>query len=101
MKQVILKWVVGLIVLGILSIFVYPDPSKEYSGFFYGFFTGSYHGATIVPNYLISFFDKTRLLKAVNYSGWYNFNWWFWAIANIFTLFVKPVLGMFAAKKIQ
>ena len=68
--------------LFILSIFIYPDPNEEYSGFFYGRFTGLLHGGLLIPNWLISFFDETRQVKATSYSDWYNYFWWVGAIGN-------------------
>jgi hypothetical protein len=101
MKKEVVRLIVAIIVICVLSIFVYPDPNKEYAGLFFGWFTGCYHGSTIVPNYIISLFDKTRHIKAVSYSGWYNFNWWFWSIVNTYTLFIKPIFSLFSKKEAE
>ena len=95
MKKLLLSISVGVAFLFILSIFIYPEPNKEYSGFWYGMFTGSLHGSLLFPNWIISFFDHTRQIKATTFSGWYNFNWWAMSIVNIVAVFLKPILSYF------
>ena len=89
-----------------LVYFIYPVADKEYSGFWFGGFTGSIHGGTWIYNWIYSFFDSTHLLKASNSSGWYSFCWWTTAIINSFallmltlTLFGVGVLSIFSLFK--
>jgi len=75
-KRSIFNIVIGFIVSFITAFFIYPDANKDYSGFWLGFITGGIHGASVLFNWIISFFDETRLIKATTYSGLYNFSWW-------------------------
>lgn len=90
------QFILSLFINFVLAIFIYPDPLKEYSGFWNGFIIGDLHGWLVVPNFVISLFDNTRLIKATNYSGLYNFSWWFSIITYIaylyFTLFTMNEL---------
>jgi|TARA_B110000977_G_C10795471_1_gene384183 hypothetical protein len=99
MKKLLLSNLVGVAVLFIMSIFIFPEPNKEYSGFWYGWLTGSFHGALLIPNWIISFFDESRQIKATTFSGWYNFNWWIWSIGQFFTVFLKPILAYIKESK--
>ena len=42
----------------------------------YGWFGGLFHGAFLIPNWIISWFANGHLLKAPLYSGAYNVCWW-------------------------
>lgn len=64
MKKLLLTITFGVGVLFIMSIFIYPEPNKEYSGFWFGLITGSFHGALLFPNWVISLFDDSRLFKS-------------------------------------
>ena len=78
----------------VMAYFIYPEANKEYSGFFFGGFTGAVHGATLINNYIYSFFDPSHLLKAQNCSGWYSFSWWASAISSILSL-ITIIIGIF------
>ena len=99
MKKLLLSISLGVAILFIMSIFIFPEPNKEYSGFWYGWLTGSFHGALLFPNWIISIFDESRQIKATTFSGWYNFNWWMWSIGQVFTVFLKPILAYIKSSK--
>ena len=99
MKKLLLSISFGVAILFIMSIFIFPEPNKEYSGFWYGWLTGSFHGALLFPNWIISIFDESRQIKATTFSGWYNFNWWMLSIGQVFTLFLKPILAYIKSSK--
>jgi hypothetical protein len=86
MKNSFLIFGISLLGIFVAAIFIYPNPNENYSGFWWGWLTGSFHGALLIPNWIISLFDESRLIKANTYSSWYNFNWWLWAIGNILNL---------------
>ena len=86
MKTILFKLLASMAVLFIAALFIYPTPGDTYSGFWWSLLTGAFHGALLIPNWIISFFDHTRLIKASHYSGWYNFWWWLWAIGNILNI---------------
>ena len=64
--------VLGVLIGALICIGIYPEPGEHYEGFFYGFFTAMFHGSLLIPNWVISFFDETRLLKALSSSWWYD-----------------------------
>jgi hypothetical protein len=99
MKKLLLSISTGVAILFIMSIFIFPEPNKEYSGFWYGWLAGAFHGALIIPNWIISIFDESRQIKATTFSGWYNFNWWFCSISQVFTVFLKPILAYIKSSK--
>ncbi len=93
MKKILITVFLNLAVVFLLSIFIYPEPNKEYSGFWVGLFSGSLHGSLLIPNWIISQFDGTRLIKATTYSGWYNFCWWCGVIMNFYSLLISPIIS--------
>ena len=47
------------------------NPTKEY-----GWFMGCVQGALVIPNWIISLFDKGWLCKAPIHTTMYNVFWW-------------------------
>lgn len=84
--------VTSLIVTLLLSIFIFPNPEKEYFGFWHGLL-GALHGSWIIANWIIGLFNEARLLKAVTYGSWYGFFWWagvvIYIIVFIYNVFVR------------
>lgn len=89
MRRVIIWTFIHLLLFILFAIFIYPEPNKEYSGIIYGPLTGSLHGFLMIPNWIISFYDDTRLIKATSYSWWYNSWWWISAIGTPFYIFTS------------
>jgi hypothetical protein len=90
MKKITLSLAVGFTIVFAMAYFIYPEPGKQYTGFWYGLMTGGFHGALLIPNWIISLFDSTRIIKATDCSTTYTIAWWVSAISNFYTLLLKP-----------
>ncbi len=88
--KVLLKILLALGLGLFLTIWVYPTPGERYEGVFWGFWTGCWHGGLMVPNWIWSFFDETRLIKASSSSAWYDLCWWVAAVSSFLGHFVRP-----------
>ena len=80
-----------LLIPFVVVYFIYPEVGKDYSGFWFGGYTGAVHGGTWIYNWIFSFFDSSHLLKAHICSGWYSFCWWIAAISSSFAILI-PLL---------
>ncbi len=77
MKE-ILDLLDGIAICFGLSGWLRIDPGQEY-----GWWMGIVHGILLVPNWLISLFDSTWLVKAPLHTQMYNIDWWVCGILNI------------------
>ena len=88
MKTALIYFSTAIVIMFVMAIFIYPDTNQEYSGFWYGVL----HGNLAPANWIISFFDESRLFKAISYNNWYNWFWWLGLFFSIERIFLNPVL---------
>ncbi len=93
---IIMFIVTSLIVTLLLSIFIFPNPEKEYFGFWHGLL-GALHGSWIIANWIIGFFNEARLLKAVTYGSWYGFFWWVGIILYVLGFVWNAIVPLFVS----
>ena len=91
--------IVNLCLSFLVCYFVFPEAGVDYSGFWFGGFTGLAHGGGWWINWIYSFFDGAHLVKAVTYSGWYNFCWWGSAILGTVSYLILFVGAVISARK--
>ncbi|PXX98781.1 hypothetical protein DF185_15500 [Marinifilum breve] len=93
----------------VIAYFVYPEATKEYTGF-NGFFMGAFHGNFVWINKIYSMIlssEPERLVKAAKYSTGYNITYWFGIISmayyffSAFALMVLVPLGRKAQAKLN
>ncbi|MBN8547400.1 MAG: hypothetical protein J0L60_14800 [Ignavibacteria bacterium] len=75
----------------IVSIFIYPSADSRYEGWL-GAILGSVHGSFVLQNWVISIFNSTRLVKAVDHDTWYLVSWWFGILSTVYYLLKEPVV---------
>ncbi len=76
--KTILQLLAGIAICFGLAWWLRIDPGQEY-----GWWMGIVHGILLVPNWLISLFDSTWLVKAPLHTQMYNIDWWVCGILNI------------------
>lgn len=76
--KTLLQFIIGLAICFGVAFWLRIDPADSY-----GWFMGIIHGLLLVPNWLISLFDHSWLVKADNYTQMYNIDWWVFGIINI------------------
>ena len=76
--KTILQLLAGVAICFGLAWWLRIDPAQEY-----GWWMGIVHGLLLVPNWLISLFDSTWLVKAPLHTQMYNIDWWVCGILNI------------------
>ena len=74
---------ITLLIPFIWSFFIFPEPLKDYSGFWNGFIVGGIHGGSFLQNWIINIFSPEHLVKANKFSGIYNFSWWLCLIGTL------------------
>jgi len=79
----LLRLIFSIAVLFLIANFIFPTPGKTYSGILWGIIYGALHGILLIPNWITSLFDHSRLIKASLYNDWYNFSWWLAAIGSV------------------
>ena len=92
LAKALLKLLLALGVGLILTIWIYPTPGERYEGFFWGFWTGCWHGVLVVPNWVRSFFDEARLIKASSSSTWYDGWWLITMLSGIIGNYITPLI---------
>ena len=65
----------------------------------YGWFGGLFHGAFLIPNWVISWFANGHLLKAPLYSGAYNVCWWVGVVLSINSYLIYGLFGLYYSKE--
>lgn len=92
LAKALLKIILALGFGMILTIWIFPTPGERYEGVVWGWWTGCWHGGLMVPNWIWSLFDETRLIKASSSSTWYD-GWWLIAmVGGIIGNFIRPLL---------
>ncbi|MFI3281475.1 MAG: hypothetical protein R3Y44_05840 [Rikenellaceae bacterium] len=73
---------IAMLAIGMLIAYFTADidPSR-----YYGWFHGWWHGMHFTSNWILSLFIEGRLLKAVDYTSWYNIWWWICAVGSVLT----------------
>jgi hypothetical protein len=64
----------------LIAYFLVHIKMNEYYG---GIFWGSWHGVFAPYNWILQWFDSSRIIKATTYNSWYNFTWWCGIISSI------------------
>lgn len=72
----------------------HPEHGKTYDGFD-SFFWGAMHGALWFHNWIISFFEPLRLLKAPSSDWIYTIAWWCFCLSVTFSLFIIAIKLVF------
>ena len=73
-----LHLIIGIAVCIGAAFLLRINPEAEY-----GWFMGAVHGLLLVPNWLISLFDSSWLIKAPLHTRIYNIDWWVCGILDI------------------
>lgn len=76
--KTILQFVIGVAVSMGLAALLRIDAGADY-----GWFMGAVQGLLLVPNWLISLFDPSWLVKAPQTHGLYNGAWWTCAVIDV------------------
>lgn len=76
--KTLLQLIVGIAICLGLSWLLEINPETEY-----GWFMGIVHGLLLVPNWVISLFDASWLMKAPLHTQMYNIDWWVCGIINV------------------
>lgn len=76
--KTLLQFLAGAAICFGLAWVLRINPAQEY-----GWFMGMVHGLLLVPNWFISIFDSTWLVKAPLHTSVYNIDWWVCGILNI------------------
>ena len=89
-----LQLVIGVAVCVAVAVLLRIDPQTEY-----GWFMGAVHGFLLVPNFIVSLFDGSWLVKAPLHTQMYNIDWWvcgvidviywIWAVAGAVLAMIK------------
>ena len=90
LAKVLLKMILALGFGMVLSIWIFPTPGEHYEGGLWGWWTGCCHGGLMVPNWIWSLYDETRLFKASSSSTWYDVCWWVAMVASLLSNYIKP-----------
>lgn len=73
-----LQFIIGIAICLLAAWLLRIDPATDY-----GWFMGIVHGVLLVPDWIISLFDKTWLLKAPLHTQMYNICWWICGVLNV------------------
>lgn len=76
--KTLLQLIIGILVCLGLAWLLRINPETEY-----GWFMGVVHGLLLVPNWIISLFDASWLVKAPLHTQVYNVMWWVCGVLNI------------------
>ena len=89
-----IQLIIGVAICVAIAVLLRIDPQVEY-----GWFMGAVHGFLLVPNFIVSIFDGSWLIKAPIHTQMYNIDWWvcgvldiiywIWAIAGAVVAMVK------------
>lgn len=90
--KALLKLILAFGVGMILTIWIFPTPGERYEGVVWGCWTGCWHGVLVVPNWVRSLFDETRLIKASSSSSWYDGWWWITMVCGIIGNYITPLI---------
>jgi len=93
-KTSIIVSIIALALYSLVGYFVYPEPGIDYSGLWRAFWTGSVHGTCVLPNYVFSLFDESRMVIGESTSWWYKLCYWAAAVYSTFQVFIKPIIAM-------
>lgn len=66
------------------AFFIYPTATKEYYGFWNGFYLGTFHGSNVINLSLFSVFSDDHLVKAIKHGTAYNIGWYFGILLFIY-----------------
>lgn len=81
-KTILSSWVLFLVVAYFYSI----KPAYEYSWWWV-----ILHGPLIPANWILSFFDPSKLCKAPIHTTTYNILWWISCICGVFTTVMQLI----------
>lgn len=76
--KTLLQLLAGIAICLGLAWILRIDPAQEYN-----WFMGIVHGLLLVPDWIISLFDSSWLIKAPEHTAMYNVCWWVCGILNI------------------
>lgn len=76
--KTLLQFILGVAISIGAALLLRIEPQETY-----GWFMGAVHGFLLVPNFLISLFDPSWIVKAPLHTSMYNFDWW---VAGIFDI---------------
>ena len=89
-----IQLIIGVAICVAIAVLLRIDPGVEYR-----WFMGAVHGFLLVPNFIVSIFDGSWLIKAPIHTQMYNIDWWvcgvldiiywIWAIAGAVVAMVK------------
>ena len=82
-KTILISWVFTFIVACFYTI----KPDFEYSWWWMFI-----HGALIPANWVLSFFDASKLCKAPMHTTAYNILWWISCVCTIFTTMMQIII---------
>lgn len=95
--KTIIQLIIGIAVCLGLAWLLEIRPETDY-----GWFMGAVHGVLLVPNWIISLFDSSWLIKATQYTSTYNVMWWVFGVLNIlYWIWVLVGAGMAIAKSLK
>ena len=73
-----IQLIIGVAICVAIAVLLRIDPGVEY-----GWFMGAVHGFLLVPNFIVSIFDGSWLIKAPIHTQMYNIDWWVCGVLDI------------------
>ena len=73
-----IQLIIGIAICVAIAVLLRIDPGVEY-----GWFMGAVHGFLLVPNFIVSIFDGSWLIKAPIHTQMYNIDWWVCGVLDI------------------
>ena len=91
--SVFVKYFIGWGIAFAIAYFVNPTPDKHYEGFIDGVILANFHGTLWFPNWVMSLFEPSHLVKASSSSTVYTVFWWLACVGSVLNM-IKGVLKL-------